>query len=257
MVDADNSARTADDLSYLDNIHQGRRCFICCTGPSLGEITTEQWAEIDKDITIGVNTIAATHPKTDYLVIIEDFTPLMAFVSMSEAKTKLVWEQHANHRECFKEYKQFRIHDSKPYFAPSINEGMVILGTVACTAINLAYIMGCNPIILLGVDFNNQAHAVPLPGDDPEKWYELAKPGRLGSKFEQPHQRRGVTELRNTAEFCEEKGVKVYNANLNSYIESFEKKPLETILSANPAPKPKRKSHRPNTGPKRKQRDTA
>ena len=198
----------------FDNIYRGKRAWVIGTGPSLARITPQQWTEIDKDITIGVNNLAAYHePKFLVSGEVENVNFFESF-RKSPAK-KFVCEGPQAELGC--EAERFS-HTNQPTY--KLSQGLCLGGSSSIAALNLALIMGCNPVVLLGIDYHNHTHIIPQFNDDPEKPY--CYPHDITLAFD---------TFKKFVFHAKTIGRTIINANLDSAIDCFPKKPIDEILA--------------------------
>ena len=195
----------------FDGIRAGKRAWVIGTGPSVRKITPDQWKAIDQDITIGCSNIAAFHD-VRYLVI-SDIEPEYQHTSVQKSKAEYKFAPEGP--QITLPYPHVRYHHT-PRPGRTFAEGLLLCWSSAHAALNLAIVMGCDPIILLGIDYSGKDdHVVPqtawsLPQDN---WntscdnFKLFKP------------------------IAEDLGVTIINANLDSNMLAFTKTPLREILS--------------------------
>lgn len=195
----------------FDNVHAGKRAWVIGTGPSLANITPPQWQQIDSDITIGINNLPSYH-QTDYLLAGESRTPIWFKSFRTSQAVKFIIEEP---RRQF-DYPCIRFKDVKhPTF--KLSQGLMTMGTSTHAALNLALIMGCDPVILLGVDYNSQTHITPQADDDPNHPYLYADAAIENFKKFVPH----AKHLKRT----------IINGNPDSALECFSKQSVAEILA--------------------------
>ena len=186
------------------------------TGPSLNLATDAQWAVIDKDVTIGVNNIAASH-EVDYVLASDGNTHIDCPHYLNNAAKKIfMLDRYYDHVEHIKNTASFK-RASTP--SRRFEDGLYIRYASGHAALNLALIMGCDPIILLGFDYRALVHAVPTGRDRPTKqWSDFPRKaiGQVGFKY--------------FAGIIKELGRTVLNANPDSAVECFPKVSLKEIL---------------------------
>ena len=207
--------------SWFDGVHPGRRAFVCGNGPSLSAITPDQWQKIDQDITFGVNGVNQIHD-VKYLLMtdihqifnVPEYIDMRDSVIRSKATFKLCLKSHLKH--------------ANPYINPvawtkaakpseRFRDGLWLSQNSVHACLNLALIMGCNPIVLLGLDYGEAVHGHPHPGDRPGKQWDMAQACVVGfSKFIPLAKKLGVT---------------IINGLPSSKLPYYDKKPLAEILA--------------------------
>lgn len=156
------------------NKHKGQRCVIVGNGPSLNKMDL---SFLKNEIVFGLNRIYLGFERfdfePDYLVCVNKFVcqqsaadfqklPITKFISMEGMPEVKVDENTMiiNPRHC------------KDFFSSDPREGLCIGSTVTYCAMQIAYYMGFETVVLIGVDHNFQtkgaAHKlVESQGDDP------------------------------------------------------------------------------------------
>ena len=115
-------------ISLIRNKHEGERCFILATGPSLNETNLDL---VRDEIKFGVNTLYRHPIKCQYMCV-------------ADAK---YWEAY---REDFLNTVEAPIFSSFEEPAAFYLDGMK--GTVVFLALDVAYIMGFSEVYLIGCD---------------------------------------------------------------------------------------------------------
>lgn len=159
------AARAQDPISQFHNIHQGDRCFILANGPSLRNM---DFSLLKNEITFGMNRI--------YLLADEiGFLPTY-FVSINELVLDQFHREIANlaipkfinwnRRALFDpegnvvHYLRVRL-GLKDRFSGDISQPVTSGGTVTFVALQIAYYMGFETIVLIGLDHSFQAKGIP------------------------------------------------------------------------------------------------
>lgn len=150
------------NIQDLKNIHKDQIVFICGAGPSLHFIDTNL---IKDHLSIAVNSGVIKVPKCDYFVSDDSAIKNWSYYKDVVAKIdcpKLLYKDKFEGR-C-SELSNVVLFEHTWWFSPTTNEYNLnglklnktgpIIGsrTSMGTAVHLAYIMGCNPIVLLGND---------------------------------------------------------------------------------------------------------
>ena len=168
-------AESTRKLRHYENIHTGKRCFIIGNGPSLRQTDLNK---LRGEYTFGLNRIYLLFPglgfTTTYLVSVND---LVLEQSVAEIKPLflpkfLTWRSrhwfHGDSGVIYLDTDFTGVENFCPKITGRIFEGF----TVTYVALQLAYHMGFDQVILVGVDHNfvtqgpaNQA--IISQGDDP------------------------------------------------------------------------------------------
>lgn len=148
-------------LQAFHNIHRGERCFIMGTGPSLRAMNL---APLQHEYTIGVNRLYLLFPELGFTTTY--------FTAMDPHFMRLYADDIATlTMPCFllwfgRQYiapapNYVWIHDHpRPHFTTDPTRWMWGSQTVTFTALQLAYYMGFEQVILIGVD---HSFAAPVP----------------------------------------------------------------------------------------------
>ncbi len=152
-------------LQKYKNIHTGKRCFILGTGPSLNKVCLDN---LKNEYTIGVNGIytIAKEINLDYFIYVskeywkhhkeginnihcKDLFFPKEFKDELKFKDQTINWLNLDHPVYFK----FGNHYKVPFsFSTDINHSFYSGGTVIFLALQLAYYMGFDEVILLGID---------------------------------------------------------------------------------------------------------
>jgi uncharacterized Rossmann fold enzyme len=168
-------AQSKRNLHRLENIHKDKRCFIIGNGPSLRQTDLNKLRD---EYTFGLNRIYLLFPQlgftTTYLVSVNDLVLEQCAAEMKSLSLPifLTWRsRHWFHRDSKVTYLDTDF-TGQENFCPSIT-GRIFEGfTVTYVALQLAFHMGFNEVILVGVDHNfvtqgTANQAIVSQGDDP------------------------------------------------------------------------------------------
>ena len=160
------------------NKHQGQRAFIIGNGPSLRDTDTSR---LQHEFTFGMNRIYLAFPEwgfpTSYFVSINDLVIEQSAAEISaQAMPKfLTWRAR---RYVEKTESTIFLHTTyeRPKFASDVRGRVWEGATVTYVALQLAYYMGFDPVILIGVDhsFTSQGQpnsTVVSEGDDRDHFH--------------------------------------------------------------------------------------
>ncbi len=172
--------------AYRD-LHRGRRCFILGNGPSLRDTDLSR---LRGEIAFGANRVYLLFPElgfpTTYYLAVNTLVieQCAAEIAALEVPRFLTWRARrwieAGPRTHFLDTDY-----TKPAnFTGDPTHRLFEGSTVTYTALQLAYFMGCDPVILIGVDhhFTTQGQpnvTVVSSGDDPNHF----APGYFGQGF--------------------------------------------------------------------------
>ena len=214
-----------DALPDFNNLHASRRAWVLGCGPSLNKITAGQWTRIDKDLTIGVNDVPAVHDVKFLLFLDGGLEEQFDCISTSKADFKFT---HLGQKVSIPAIGVMR--STVP--TEKIEEGLYWNGSSVHAALNLALIMGCDPIVLLGVDYRANVHAAKRTTDAPDIPYG------------KEHAVRNFARL---ATLAKKRGTTVLNANPHSAVQCFPRVPLANVLRTASGSSRKAKSKKRST----------
>jgi hypothetical protein len=153
-------------LAALRNKHAGKRCFVIANGPSLNDMDL---TPLKNEITMGCNAIykkfGAWGFKTNYLVM-EDMeqTELRAReYEKIDGVCKLAAIHNAYAFKMSSDIRYFNAGarsaayywtDLYPRFSDDFASVVYMGGTVTYIMLQLAYFMGCDPVYIIGLDFD-------------------------------------------------------------------------------------------------------
>ena len=198
-----------DALPDFNNLRSGRRAWVLGCGPSLKEITAQQWAQTDKDVTIGVNDVPAVHDVKFLLFLDGGLEEQFECIRTSRASFKFT---HLGQKVSIPAIGVMR--STSP--TEKMEDGLYWNGSSVHAALNLGLIMGCEPIVLLGVDYGQNVHAARRVSDNPDLPYG------------KEHAVRNFARL---AELAKKVGRTVLNANPNSAVKCFRRVKLQKLLT--------------------------
>lgn len=166
-------------LDEFVNLHQGQRCFVVGNGPSLNRIDMQK---IRNEITFGSNRCYLGFEKWNFEFTywgIVDRLQIEHYQYEYEdnVPTKLVkfypFQYHPlfHFSEACPVPHKYGIKPEQPQF--SLDADMLYLGwSVSFFLIQIAAIMGCNPIILLGMDHNYSLDQRKMGMIEGNRWYD-------------------------------------------------------------------------------------
>jgi len=232
-------------LNDFKNIHNDKRCFIVGNGPSLKE---QNVSLLKDEITFGSNRCYLGYDKwnlnfkywgiCDRLQIehygyeYEDNIPknTIKFIPF-EYISYLKFDNACPVRHHYE-------YDGFPKFSSS-SENIYLGNTVTYFLLQIAVVMGCNPIILIGVDHNynlnlkNKEYSSTWSANDakqPTHFDSRYTKGNETLKFIQPRPERADIAFDCAAKWCYENNVNVLNATPNSKLKSFSSVDFNTLF---------------------------
>ena len=162
-------------LNALKDIHRGKRCFIIGNGPSLKQLDL---ARLRGEFTFGMNRIYLLFPElgfnTTYYVSINDLVieQCAGDIRGLAIPKFLAWHSHRHFQDRPDDLSFLYTTYNEPVFARNAAGRLWEGATVTYVALQLAFHMGFDQVILIGVDHNfaskGQANqTVTSQGDDP------------------------------------------------------------------------------------------
>ncbi len=220
------------EIEKFHNLHEGLRCFIVATGPSL-KMEDLNLLKEKKEICISMNSIDCAFDKTDwrpdYYVVSDrrrldedrgqiDSLPIKEkFISdNSDIFWKRAHEKNVNrfHQHC--EY----CFNKKPKFSDDFSKKSYTGTTVTYTCMQLAVYMGFKEIYLLGVDFTG--------GDTTDGEYShFHAEEELVAVCYKDHVWSAYTSAK---QYADEHGIKIYNATRGGKLEIFPRIDFDSLF---------------------------
>lgn len=228
-------------IEKFHNMHEGKRCFIVATGPSL-KMEDLDLLHNREEICISMNSIFHAFEKTswrpnyyvalDYRVLdavrqaIDGWSVEASFISDdSDAFWKIKHKKNV-----YKYHQTYDYHyDRCPKFSEDFSRRSYMGATVTYTCLQLAVYMGFKEIYLLGVDFTNgdqkknvsQPHFYNEEQDkrDYEIYYNVA------------HTEHIFHAYLATKKYADLYGIKIFNATRGGELEIFERVDFDSLFS--------------------------
>ena len=234
-----------NELKQYKGLHNGKRCFIIGTGPSL---TVEDLEKLKNEITFGSNRIFEIFPKTtwrptyymnqDYKLI-EKFQQDIKAVDCQRLflpiDAKHFFADNDNISYFVLRYKEF--YPGLADFSTHLNRFMGQGFTVTYGAIQMAYYMGFSEVYLLGIDHNYSVsldeNGIPVMKDNVQDYFAGSKASNKGLNL--PRIVESTMAYITARKFADDHpGFTVYNATRGGKLEAFERVDLDEVLSPNP-----------------------
>jgi hypothetical protein len=224
-----------DRMAAFKDKHKGQRCFIIGNGPSL---KNTDLSKLKNEVTLGQNRIYLGFPEwgfsTTYYLSVNDLVieqcaseiqnlPMPRFVGWRGRK----WLKPQDNL--------FFIHTtySGEKFARDARERIWEGGTVTYTSLQVAFFLGFETVILVGVDHNYVTQGTPnatvvSQGDDPNHFH----PGYFGKGFrwQLPDVVQWEDAYRLARRTYEADGRKVVDATVGGKLRVFERVPYDSLF---------------------------
>lgn len=223
-------------LKKYKNIHEGERCFIICTGPSL---TVEDINKLKNEFTLSMNSIILMFDKTDwrptYYGIVDEFVyeKFQNNETFQSLKNRFVSSAIKNKKMCrtsetdilLPMYRlDFARNKCATKFSDDIYSVVYAGGTVTYMMMQIAVYMGFKELYLLGCDsdFSGQKkHFVEYSTNINQAYDEFVI-------FDPEY--TCVNSYKTAKKYCDEHGIKIYNATRGGKLEVFERVDLDSLF---------------------------
>jgi hypothetical protein len=218
-------------IHSFQGIHAGKRCFIVANGPSLAKTNLEF---LKNEITFGVNRIYLYFNNTSFRptyylavneLVLEQFSDEIRQLEMPKF---LNWNRRSlydpnDQRTVFLKSRMV-IRDS---FQSDMTRPLVMGGTVTFTALQLAFYMGVQKAILVGLDHSYIDKGIPSGTETrtAEKDESHFHPNYFpkGAKWQLPDLHRSEIDYSLAREIYERNGREIVDATLGGKCQIFKK----------------------------------
>ncbi|MEJ7590773.1 MAG: FkbM family methyltransferase [Planctomycetaceae bacterium] len=268
----ENGAIPLDDgdverLRSLHNKFVGSRIFVIGNGPSLNRtplhLLADEFTFATNRFYLMMDKIAwrpSFYTATDWRVvpdIIDEISLLSGMVFFFEERFRGLLSDCNRRSHTYWYTHGGAVPGDDPRFAFDITKGVRGAGSVTGTAIQLAYYMGFDPIILIGCDQNYRVPTTVVQegedafgtgvkllltstADDDPNHFDPSYFGR-GRKWHDPNMPRMVQGFEQCREAIEESGREIINATVGGHLESFRRVDFNSLF-----PRPLSKRGRKN-----------
>ncbi len=224
-------------LKKFHNIHEGERCFIVCTGPSL---TVDDVNKLKDEYTLSMNSIVLMFDKTDwrptYYGIVDEFvyekfqnneafqTLKNRFVSSAIKDKKMC--RTTDYDMLLPMYRlDFARNKCATKFSDDIYSVVYAGGSVTYMMMQIAVYMGFKEIYLLGCDSDFSGvkkHFV-------EYTTNVSQAFDMFVVFNPEY--TAVNSYKTAKKYCDEHGIKIYNATRGGKLEVFERVDFDSLFN--------------------------
>ena len=229
-----------EKINKFKNLHKGNRCFIIANGPSLTKTKLEK---LQSEITFGMNRIYLnfeTSPfrPTYYLtaneLILEQFAneiselPMPKFLNWNRRKLYTFDDSNT----CFLKSKLV-VND---FFQTDLTQPMVVGASVTFAALQLAYYMGFQQVILIGLDHNYAEKGTPNQTEtrtqekDASHFHPQYFP--KGIKWQLPDLQRSEYDFAIARQIYEQDGREILDATIGGKSHVFKKVEFSSLFSS-------------------------
>ena len=225
-------------LLKYKNIHQGKRCFIIATGPSL---TIEDLEKLKGEYTFGMNSICRIYDQTDfrptyfgiqdYLVYNNLQSDIMKYYKDSDnifVSSRIMWHYPLGSKWnvyyeaiAYKTYNQWFRNRYICKFSNNAYRLVYDCFAITHSLIQIAVYMGFKEIYLIGADcsfMGEKIHFVEHGVSDPT----------IASA-----QDKNIAGYLVAKRYADQHGIKIYNATRGGELEVFKRVVLEDVLAEN------------------------
>lgn len=226
---------TIQRLAGLRDSRKGERCFIIGNGPSL---RNTDMSRLRDEATIGMNRIYLMFPElgfqTSYYLSINDLVIEQCAEDIQALKIPrfVSWRSHrwlTPENDLYFLYTTY----TGPRFAKNAAARLWEGATVTYAALQVAFFLGFETVILIGVDHNFTTQGKPnttvvSQGDDPNH-FSPAYFGK-GFRWQLPDLETSETAYRMAREAYEKAGRKVLDATVDGKLKVFPKVNFDTLF---------------------------
>jgi len=223
-------------LRAFKGVHQGRRAFIIGNGPSLKQTDL---SKLRNEFTFGLNRIYLLFPElgfpTTYFVSINDLVieQCAGEIAALPVPKFIAWHAH-RHFVTFPDNMMFLYTTyTGPGFAPDVTRRVWEGATVTNVALQLAFYMGFERVILIGVDHNfaskgDANKTVVSTGDDPNHF--SANYFGKGFRWQLPDLDTSEIGYRKAREAYHQAGREVLDATVGGRLTVFPKTDYNSLF---------------------------
>lgn len=235
-----DNAHEIKQLQQIKGIHQGERCFIIGTGPSL---TIEDLELLKDEITFATNRIYELFDKTDWrptYYVNQDHNLIRTFgTQIRDVEAEMVFlpvdyrKDFTGGRYRFFVLKHKDFYPGNAPFSKDISKYLAQGFTVTYGAIQIALYMGFSEIYLVGIDHNysitRDAHGRPVKTESVDGNYSKGMKEYVNTS-NLPRIEETTISYETAEKVSAKCGVKIYNCTRGGKLEAFERKNLEDVL---------------------------
>lgn len=228
------------DLRQFRGLHRGERCFILANGPSLAQVNH---ARLRHEKTFGLNRIYLLADVMGYLpdyyvcvneLVLDQFHNEIAQLAMPKFVN---W----NRRQLFNGVAQnlyfLRLRlNLRDCFSSSIEAPISSGGTVTFVALQIAFYMGFDQVIIVGLDHSYKSKGIPnrsvirAEPQDEDHFHPQYFP--KGSAWQPPDLLRSQLAYQLARDAYSQAGRTIVDATLGGKCEVFEKTDLEAVFDS-------------------------
>lgn len=217
-------------LQQFENLYSGKRCFILANGPSLGRMDLRP---LHNEITFGMNRVYLLFDQlkftTNFFVAVNDLVLKQFNNEISDQRMPkfINWDYRhlfSNAESTLFVKMNFALRDR---FSETIQKPICSGGTVTFVTLQIAFYMGFQEVILIGLDHNFESKGVPNTTriremtEDRDHFH----PGYFpkGTKWQLPDLKRSELAYTLAKSAYEKEGKRVLDATVDGKCMVFEK----------------------------------
>jgi len=225
-------------LERFKNIRYGERCFILANGPSLTKIDLDK---LSNEYSFGLNRLYLLFDKFEYRptyyvcineLVLDQFSSeidLLNFPKFLNWNRRKLFNQNNENTVFIK--TGFNISD---LFSTNLRHPLSGGGTVTYIALQLAYYMGFNKVILVGLDHNFGDKGIPnkteVRSQEEDTNHFAPNYFPKGVKWQLPDLLRSEIAYKLAREAFEKDGRQILDATIGGKCEVFEKIDFESLF---------------------------
>lgn len=232
-----NSLQGKKNRSYLQQIHNryaGERLFLIANGPSIKDMDL---SVLKDKYTMAMNRFYIYFDKIGFVPTFLTCVEELVLEQFKEDFKKLPCETFFNWRF----YKQFpnahflkETYSFNPFFQENILEPTHFGGTVTFACLQLAYYMGFDDVVIIGMDHSFKEKGTPnkeeVRGYEKDESHFDPNYFPKGSKWKLPDLDKSEYSYAQARMFYEKNGRKIIDATVNGKCDIFEKDLLANYL---------------------------
>lgn len=223
------------EMSSLRDKHRGKRCFILGNGPSLKKTDLSR---LRGEYTFGLNRIYLLFPElgfpTTYLVTVNQLVIDQCADELASVPVLKFFPWTSRRRFASSQNIVYlRTYCGKPHFSTDANQNLWVGATVTFVAMQLAYHMGFDEAILIGVDHSFTTQGKPhttvvSKGDDPNHF----APNYFGKgfKWQLPDLENSEIAYHMARQAFEADGRSIIDATIDGKLTVFPKVDYDSIF---------------------------
>ncbi len=218
-------------LREFEGVHEGERCFIVCTGPSL---TLKDIEVLKDEYTFGMNTITKIFSQTDWrptYYVIDDIGGYVGLENeLIESKLEICFTSDllvdmVKPKVDFIAYPFERVKQYWPSETPRLefsgNAYEIVYGayTVTCSAMQLAVYMGFKEIYLIGCDCDYSGEKKHFIDDDIKNEHRAIDT-----------EQKMIMTYETAKKYADTHDIKILNATRGGKLEVFERVDFDSLF---------------------------